>query len=97
MNQPPTVQPTQQLTPQSEPAVSPLTEANPQSLDALFSADPLSLSDTDLSTIVEELRKQRLRWAAAEASGSTRAPRAAKAAPTKVPASSIKSLSDLGL
>lgn len=79
---------------------SPLTEADPQSLDALFSMDPLSLTDKDLAVIVRELRKQRERWAAAEAQGKTRAPKAASApagAKTKVPASTIKSLADLGL
>jgi hypothetical protein len=87
----------QPAAPSTPAPLNPLAEASPQSLGALFSADPLGLSKTDLAVIVSELRKQRLRWAAAEASGATRAPRAPKSTPAKVNASSVQSLDDLGL
>jgi hypothetical protein len=56
---------------------NPLDEAKPQSLDAIFSMDPLDLQDKDIAVIVAELRRQRVTWLAAEATGKTRAPKAA--------------------
>jgi hypothetical protein len=53
---------------------NPLSEANPKSLDEIFSGDP-SLWATDgpeVRTIVAELRAQAARWAIAEAAGKTR-------------------------
>lgn len=44
------------------PEPSPLTEADPASLQELFNRDPLSLSDSDIDRIVSELRSQRARW-----------------------------------
>lgn len=64
-----------------------LSEANPQSLDELFSRDPLKLSDADITIIVVELRRQREKW---EATGKRSTDPAAKKV---VP----KSLSDIGL
>ncbi len=67
--------------------MSSLSEASPQSLDELFSRDPLKLSDTDIMTIVVELRRQREKW---ELSGAkSKDPEAKKVMP--------KSLSDIGL
>lgn len=48
---------------------SPLSEASPTSLQELFDRDPLSLSDSDIDTIVLELRTQRERWQQAEKKG----------------------------
>lgn len=45
---------------------TPLTEANPRSIDELFAADPLSLTDTDVDRITAELRKKRIEWEAEE-------------------------------
>lgn len=54
---------------------SPLTEANPASLDELFSRDPLKLSDSDVDQIIEELRRKRMLWAKAELEGKKAKPR----------------------
>lgn len=56
---------------------TPLAEASPQSLQELFSRDPLSYSRQDLQTICDELRRQRAAWIKAEARGQ-KAPKAAK-------------------
>jgi len=64
-----------------------LSEASPQSLDELFSRDPLKLSDADITVIVVELRRQREKW---ELSGTkSKDPDAKRVVP--------KSLSDIGL
>lgn len=54
---------------------SPLQEANPSSLDELFSRDPLKLQQQDIRTIVEQLRAKRKEWLTAEAAGKKRAPK----------------------
>lgn len=41
---------------------SPLAEPDPNSLTYLLDKDPLSLSDRDVETIVDYLRKQRKEW-----------------------------------
>jgi hypothetical protein len=64
-----------------------LSEASPQSLDELFSRDPLKLSDADITVIVVELRRQREKW---ELTGK----RSTEAETKKVVP---KSLSDIGL
>ncbi len=46
---------------------SPLSEADPQSLDDLYSADPLSLTDSDVERIVSDLREKREQWEKQEA------------------------------
>lgn len=46
-----------------------LLEANPASLEELFSRDPLHLQDQDITRIVEELRRKRANWAKSEAEG----------------------------
>lgn len=84
--------------PTTPAALSPLAEAVPESLDELFSRDPLSLTQQDLDKIIANLREARARWAAAEASGAKSAPRSAKAAAgPKVAAKPGMSLDDLGL
>jgi hypothetical protein len=67
--------------------MSQLMEASPQSLDELFSRDPLQLSDQDITVIVVELRRQREKWEATGAKSTD--PAAKKVVP--------KSLSDIGL
>lgn len=84
--------------PQANP--SPLAEASPESLDELFSRDPLKLQTADLTRIIETLRTQRQRWRDAELSGATRAPRAAKSATPPAPKTKLTpgaTLADLGL
>ncbi len=46
---------------------SPLTEADPDSLNELFSRDPLELSDADIDRIVAKEREVSAIWAAEEA------------------------------
>lgn len=74
-----------------------LTEATADSLDELFSRDIASLEpetrSATLRAIVQELRRMRIKWLAAEAAGATRAPKAAK----KAPAATKTTLEDLGL
>ena len=70
----------------------PLSEANPKSLDEIFSSDPGSLSEKELSLVVKELREQSARWTIAETAGKKSAPKMPK---TSAPVS--LSLKDLGL
>lgn len=58
-------------------ASAPLVTANPKSLDELFSLDPMDLSDSNIDTVVLELRRMRHAFVQAEASGK-KPPRAAK-------------------
>ena len=66
---------------------SPLEEADPRSLDDLYAADPLSLTDDDVDKIVADLRQKRALWAsedaAAQSQGRARRPKEYKAAPPK--------------
>lgn len=75
---------TEQQPDSASTSVSPLTEADPTSLDELFArldshiaARTLSLPDaqTALASVVAELRRQREAWARAEATGAKRAPK----------------------
>ena len=84
----------------TEPIQSPLSEAEPASLDELFqrldshiAARTLNLpgAQKSLDLVIAELRRQRAAWQAAEASGATKAPRAKKVAGTQT------TLDDLGL
>lgn len=76
---------------------SPLSEADPRSLDDLYAADPLSLTDDDVDKIVSDLRQKRALWATedaeAQSQGRARRPKAYKSAPPK----GQMDLSDLGL
>lgn len=60
---------------QSVPAVIPqstaLAEASADSLGELFSRDPEGYSDQDLDRVIAAYREQRVRWKAAEESGTT--------------------------
>lgn len=77
------------------PSISPLAEAVPESLDDLFSKDPLQLTVSDRALIVASLREARVRWDLAEASGKRSAPKL-KATP-KAAADPKINLEDLGL
>lgn len=88
------------MTEQTQQPTSPLSEADPRSLDELFARldQHITLNTlrgpaatADLDAVVSELRRQRAAWARAEAEGKTRAPRA-KATPRV-----STSLGDLGL
>ena len=76
---------------------SPLKQADPKSLDELFNADPLDITNTDLEALVAEYRLNRHKWAKEEAESKTQGrasrPKEYKA---KIPKGSIK-LADLGL
>lgn len=82
------------------PISNALAEASPDSLTELFSRDPESYGERDISAIVAAMRVQRARFAQAEAEGKP-APRAAKspkpAIDLKKSTTSHKSLDDLGL
>lgn len=75
-------------------STNPLLEADIASLDYIFSADPLSLSEAEIGRAVEALRKQRAAWAQAEAEGKTKAPRA-RATSAPAAAKAKLSLDDL--
>lgn len=76
---------------------SPLSEADPKSLDELYNEDPLALTNDDLDRLVADLRLNRARWAKEEAEaasqGRARRPKTYK---PKVPKGQLK-LSDIGL
>ena len=76
--------------------VNPLTEASPQSLDELFSRDPLELSNQDIAVIVAKFRALREQWLVDEAQGKTKG-RRAEAVPQGGEPKRKLSLADLGL
>lgn len=51
------------------PSPSPLTEAQPTSLEAYFNLDPADMSDEDMDIIIAALRKDRKDFMQAEAEG----------------------------
>lgn len=73
--------------PEQQDQPSPLSEADPKSLDELFAADPLDLTNKNLAALVTELRAHRDHWAKeeseAQAQSRTRRPKKYKAAPPK--------------
>ncbi len=79
------------------PEESPLSEADPKSLDDLYAADPLTLTDDDVDKIVADLRQKRALWAsedaAAQSQGRARRPKTYKSPPPK----GQLSLGDLGI
>lgn len=78
------------------PESNPLDEAFPESLDTLFSRDPLALSESDITTILTELRRMRKNFNVAEAAG-VKPKRPAKAPATPKEALPTLSLDDLGI
>lgn len=66
---------------------SPLSEANPASLEELFSTSPLERTPEELKVIVETLRAKRALWAQEELAGkksSSTTKKAPKAAPAEI-------------
>jgi len=58
---------------QTDPsAVSPVKDISPNSLDELFSRDPLELADADIDKIVAVLRERRNNWLIAEEAPKTK-------------------------
>lgn len=85
---------------ESTPTSSPLAEAVPESLDELFSRNPLDLSEADLDKIIAKYRADRGRFAQADLEGkrvpATRAKPLAK--PKRVMAAGEAiDLSEIGL
>lgn len=77
---------------------SPLSEAIPESLDALFSRDPLNMTEDDVGKIVARLRAERAVWAEREANAASRPARGTKPkALPKAQADTAMTLDDLGL
>ena len=70
---------------------SPLEEVT-ESLEELFSRDPLSLSDVDFARLIAEERRMAEEWAKAEALSATKRGR-----PKPQSAQEIKDLEDIGL
>jgi hypothetical protein len=86
----------------SEPSAEPLAEAQVDSLEELFSRDPLHLTDNDVDKITASLRAQRRNWEVKE--NAPKAPKAPKqtAAQKKVKALDLDkkldiSFDDLGI
>jgi hypothetical protein len=75
---------------------NPLTEALPDSLDDLFSRDPLKLSEVDLRRIVEELRRMRKNFLLSE-NAPAKPKKAPKAAPISKEKAAELSLDELDL
>lgn len=63
---------------QGQALAGPLDAVNHQTLDELFSRDPMSLADADLETIVLNLRRMRSAWAVQEAEAQAKPKRQAK-------------------
>lgn len=82
---------------------SPLAAPSPDSLTALFEADPLTLSDAQLDTLIAELRRRRSAFLAEEAAKALKPKRerasaqaqSATAAPTLDKPTGELSLDDL--
>jgi hypothetical protein len=74
----------------SETAPNPLREASPESLNELFERDPLSLTDSDVESIVAQLRVARSKWAEEEAQKQ-------RSGKKSKPADPNMTLDDLGL
>lgn len=74
---------------------SPLTEADPKSLDYIFSADPRDLTLPEMGIAIAAMRKMRDSWNASETAGKRSAPKATKE--LKQSAEGVASLKDLGL
>jgi hypothetical protein len=53
---------------------SPLAEVDENSLSEAFNANPEEITDSQLKTIIKELRKMREIWRVSEIKGSTRGP-----------------------
>jgi len=62
-----------------------LSEATTDSLSELFNRNPLEMTEEDIRRVVEEYRKMRGRWAAAELAGKKSLPKASTPKALPVP------------
>lgn len=85
------------MTSQSETSgKSPLSEADPESLDELFARDPLGLTNNDLDAIASELRDHRSLWIVADEDAKNKKKSTPRGESKPVPDGGI-SLDDLDL
>ena len=75
---------------------SPLSEADPTSLDELFARDPLGLTNEDLDAIASELRDHRGLWVVADEEAKNKKKSTPRGESKPVPKGGI-SLDDLDL
>lgn len=75
---------------------SPLSEADPSSLDELFARDPLDLTNDDLESIASELRDHRGLWIVADEEAKNKKTGTPRGKATPVPEGGIR-LEDLDL
>lgn len=75
---------------------SPLLTADPSALTALFEADPLTLSDSDIMALILELRRRRNAFAAEEAAASLKPKGTRAKAPSLTPAEAVKADTPIG-
>ena len=75
---------------------SPLSEADPASLDELFARDPLELTNDDLDSIASDLRGHRGLWIVADDEAKNKKKGTPRGPSTPVPEGGI-SLDDLDL
>lgn len=78
------------------PTTSPLAEAKPESLNELFSRDPLTLTEEDAERICAVFRKERENWKPGEVARKT-ATKGASKGTRKIAAPADIDLKDLGL
>ncbi len=75
---------------------SPLLTASPEALTALFEADPLTLSDDAIMSLILELRRRRNASAADEAAASLKPKSTRAKAPSLTPAEALKADTPIG-
>ena len=75
---------------------SPLSEADPRSLDELYAADPLGLTDADVDRITKDLREKRALWSKEEAEAGAQGRRRKKTY-KKAPKKGDLNLGNLGI
>lgn len=77
--------------------ITPLTIPSPDSLTALFLADPLTLTDAQLTTLVREFRRRRNEFLSQEAATAAKGKKAKVAKTTMDPAILDKPLTEIDL
>lgn len=76
---------------------SPLTIPSPDSLSALFLADPFTLSDADLTSLVREFRRRRSEFHSQEAATAAKGKKTKPAKSTAPPEVLDKPLTEIDL
>ena len=79
------------------PEKSPLSEADPRSLDDIYTDDPLNLTDDDVDRVAADLRQKRSLWATEEAEAQSQGRRRKPKAYTTSPPKGQLKLGDLGI